>query len=59
MPLTALQPSPDFAKTDEASRACTETVESGDELPAALQRAIKSATDERRQALLNIRIARP
>ncbi len=57
MPLTALQPSPDFVKTAEASRAHAETVESGDDLPAALDRAITVATGERRQVLLNIRIA--
>jgi acetolactate synthase-1/2/3 large subunit len=56
MPLTALQPSPDFAKTAEASRAYAETVETGEDLPAALQRAIDVATSERRQVLLNIHI---
>ncbi len=58
IPLTRLQPSPDFTKTAEASRAYTETVEMGDELPAALDRAIRVATEENRQVLLNIAIAR-
>lgn len=58
VPLTRLQPSPDFTKTAEASRAYTETVETGDELPAALDRAIRVATEEKRQVLLNIAIAR-
>ena len=58
VPLTGLRPSPDFVKTAEASRAYAETVELGDGLPAALERAIKVATEERRQVLLNIAIAR-
>ena len=58
VPLTSLQPSPDFTKTAEASRAYTETVVDGKEVPAALERAIKVATEERRQVLLNIAIER-
>jgi acetolactate synthase-1/2/3 large subunit len=57
MPLTALAPSPDFVKTAEASRAYGEDVTEGEALPAALERAIKIATGERRPALLNIRTA--
>ncbi len=57
VPLTALSPSPDFARTAEASRAHAETIEDGQDLPAALARAIEVATTERRQVLLNIRIA--
>ncbi|MDE2912995.1 MAG: thiamine pyrophosphate-requiring protein [Paracoccaceae bacterium] len=58
VPLTSLRPSPDFAKTAEASRAHTETVFDGNELPAALERAIRVATEEGRQTLLNIAIER-
>ncbi|WP_415714568.1 thiamine pyrophosphate-requiring protein [Roseibium sp.] len=58
VPLTSLKPSPDFAKTAEASRAYTETVTTGEDLPAALDRAIKVATIEKRQVLLNIAIER-
>ncbi len=58
VPLTSLRPSPDFTRTAEASRAYTETVASGEELPAALERAIRVATEERRQVLLNIAISR-
>ena len=58
VPLTSLRPSPDFTRTAEASRAYTETVTEGDALPAALERAIKVATEEKRQVLLNIAIAR-
>ena len=58
VPLTSLRPSPDFTKTAEASRAYTETVRDGADLPAALNRAIKVAIEEKRQVLLNIAIAR-
>jgi acetolactate synthase-1/2/3 large subunit len=58
VPLTSLRPSPDFTKTAEASRAYTETVTDGEALPAALARAIRVATGEKRQVLLNIAIAR-
>ena len=58
VPLTSLQPSPDFCKTAEASRAHTETVQDGAELPTALDRAIRVATEEKRQCLLNIAIKR-
>lgn len=58
VPLTSLRPSPDFTKTAEASRAYTETVTDGRELPAALERAIEVATGDKRQVLLNIAIER-
>ncbi|MEC7962831.1 MAG: thiamine pyrophosphate-requiring protein [Pseudomonadota bacterium] len=58
VPLTSLRPSPDFTKTAEASRAYTETVVDGAELPAALDRAIEVAITEKRQVLLNIAIER-
>ncbi|MGP6089644.1 thiamine pyrophosphate-requiring protein [Antarctobacter jejuensis] len=58
VPLTSLRPSPDFTQTAKASRAWTETVTQGADLPAALDRAIAVATNERRQVLLNIAIAR-
>ena len=56
VPMTSLKPSPDFTLTAEASRAYAETVEQGADLPAALERAIRVATVERRHALLNIAI---
>ena len=58
VPLTSLRPSPDFTLTADASRAYTETVTEGEDLPAALDRAISVAIEERRQVLLNIAIAR-
>jgi len=56
-PLTALQPTPDFALTAKASRAYTETVGDGAGLPAALDRAIAAALGDRRQVLLDLHIA--
>lgn len=58
VPLTSLRPSPDFTKTAEASRAYAETIVDGNDLPGALERAIKIATTERRQVLINIAIER-
>ncbi len=57
MPLTALQPSPDFTLTAAASRAHARTVERGEDLAGALDQAIAVALREGRQALLDIRIA--
>ncbi|WP_367198010.1 thiamine pyrophosphate-requiring protein [Amorphus sp. 3PC139-8] len=57
MPLTSLEPAPDYLKVAEASRAHVERVEHGRDLPAALQRAIHVIRTERRQALLDVRIA--
>ena len=56
--LTSLRPSPDFCQTASASRAYAETVKDGKDLPAALDRAIKVAQNEKRQVLLNVLIAR-
>ncbi|MGH1353525.1 MAG: thiamine pyrophosphate-requiring protein [Thalassovita sp.] len=56
-PMTSLRPSPDFTQTARASRAYTETICNGADLPPALERAITVATSERRQVLLNIAIA--
>lgn len=56
VPLTALTPSPDFAMVAMASRAHCETVDTSADLPAALQRAIRAVTVERRQALIDVRV---
>ena len=56
VPLTQLAPSPDFAKVAEASRAHAETVASAADLDAAIARAIRVVTEDRRQALLDVRI---
>ena len=57
MPLTSLEPAPEYTKVAEASRAHVERVESGADLPAALARAIGVIRGERRQALLDLRVA--
>ena len=56
MPLTSLEPAPDYLKVAEASRAHTERVEHGRDLPGALARAIAVIRDERRQAVLDVRV---
>lgn len=57
MPLTALDPSPDFRQVARASRAHAERVEKAADLPGALTRALEVIRTERRQALLDVRVA--
>ncbi len=57
MPITSLAPSPDYGQIIGASRGWSEDVERGAALPAALERAIAVVRDEKRQALLNLRVA--
>jgi acetolactate synthase-1/2/3 large subunit len=57
-PLTFMEPSPGFEKVVEASGGYGELVEHPDQLPGALQRALKAVKTEGRQALLNVRIKR-
>jgi acetolactate synthase I/II/III large subunit len=57
MPLTSLEPAPDYTAIAAASRAHVERVEHGRDLPAALERAIGVIRGERRQALLELRVA--
>lgn len=56
VPLTALTPSPYYTQTAAASRAHVERVEDGKDLPAALARALKITTKERKQVLLDLQI---
>ncbi len=56
VPLTQLAPSPDFAVVARASRAHAETVTRAADFDAALERAIRVVTEDRRQALLDVRI---
>ncbi len=53
-PLIHLDELPAFEKVCEASGGYGERVEDPGELPAALERAIRVVTQERRQALLNV-----
>ena len=57
MPITSLQPLPDFCKVAEASRGFAQRVEHGSDLPKALSRAIDVIKTERRQALLEVIVA--
>jgi len=57
VPLTSLAPLPDFCAVAKASRAHAERVDRGEDLPAALERAVKAIREERRQALLDVNVA--
>jgi acetolactate synthase-1/2/3 large subunit len=56
MPLTSLDPAPDYLQVAAASRAHVERVDHGRDLPAALQRALEVIRTERRQAVLDVRV---
>jgi acetolactate synthase-1/2/3 large subunit len=58
MPLTSLEPAPDYAMLIRASRGHGERVEDPAELPAAIARALDAVQRERRQALLDV-VVRP
>jgi acetolactate synthase-1/2/3 large subunit len=57
MPLTSLEPTPDYIMIAAASRAYGERVEHGRDLSAALDRAIRVIRRERRQAVIELNIA--
>ena len=57
VPLTSLEPLPDFAAIARASRAHAERIENAVDLPAALARAVEFIRKERRQVLLDVRVA--
>ena len=57
MPLTSLEPTPNFVKTAEASRAWTATVDRGDDLLEVLKEAIDHVKTNRSQAMIDIRVA--
>ncbi len=59
MPLTSLRPSPDFCQVAEASRGYAEKVERGEDLPAALARAVEVIRTEKRHALLELMVSVP
>jgi len=56
MPITALDPAPDYAAVARAHGAFAERVESGADLPAALQRAL-AATKSGQQAMLEVMVS--
>ncbi|HEY4135241.1 MAG TPA: thiamine pyrophosphate-requiring protein [Alphaproteobacteria bacterium] len=57
MPVTALEPETDYAAYARASGGFGETVMTGEDVPAALKRALHAVKVEKRQALLNVRLA--
>lgn len=57
MPLTSLEPVPDFTAVARASRAHAERVETAEALPDALARALSVVRGEGRAALLDVRVA--
>jgi acetolactate synthase-1/2/3 large subunit len=59
MPLTELDPAPDYELICRASGGHAEKVEDPATLPDALARALKVVREERRQALLNVICKKP
>jgi acetolactate synthase-1/2/3 large subunit len=59
MPLTELDPAPDYELICRASGGHAERVEDPAELPAALERALRTVRTEKRQALLNVICKKP
>jgi len=57
IPLTSLEPLPDFTQVARASRAHAERIERGADLPDALRRAVEVIRTERRQVLLDLSVA--
>ena len=55
MPLSDLSPAPDYTMIAGASRAYTEKVDNGADLPGALARAVEVIRTERRQVLLELK----
>ncbi|QDY69080.1 thiamine pyrophosphate-requiring protein [Qingshengfaniella alkalisoli] len=56
MPLTSLEPSPDFCSVAKASRAWTKSVSAADELRMAIDEAIAVCRKEKRCAFLEVMI---
>lgn len=59
MPLTELDPAPDYELVCRASGGHAERVEDPAQLPGALKRALSVVRDEKRQALLNVICKKP
>jgi acetolactate synthase-1/2/3 large subunit len=59
MPLSELDPAPDYEKICEACGGWGERVEDPADLPDALARALRVVREERRQALLNVICKKP
>jgi acetolactate synthase-1/2/3 large subunit len=59
MPLTALEPAPDYEMVCRASGGHGERVEDPAQLPAALARGLRIVKEEKRQVLLNVICRKP
>ena len=59
LPITSLEPLPDYCKIAEASRAHTQRVKKGIDLPDALLQAVKVIRNEKRQALIDVCVTTP
>jgi acetolactate synthase-1/2/3 large subunit len=59
MPLTALEPAPDYEMVCQASGGHGERVEDPAQLAGALSRALRIVKEEKRQALLNVICKKP
>jgi len=59
MPLTALDPAPDYELVCRASGGHGERVEDAAQLPATLERALRIVKEEKRQVLLNVICKKP
>jgi acetolactate synthase-1/2/3 large subunit len=59
MPMSDLDPAPDYELVCRASGGHAERVEDPTELPAALARALRVVREEKRQALLNVICKKP
>ncbi|NNE23033.1 MAG: thiamine pyrophosphate-requiring protein [Rhizobiales bacterium] len=56
MPMSSLEPSPDYAMIAAASRAWSTTIADGKELAAAIAEALKVIATERRQAMIEVMV---
>jgi acetolactate synthase-1/2/3 large subunit len=59
MPLSDLEPAPDYELVCRASGGHAERVEDPNALPEALRRALRAVREEKRQALLNVICRKP
>lgn len=58
MPMSSLDPSPDYAMIAAASRAWSRTIEDGKDLPGALMEALNVVRTERRQAMIEVMVTK-
>lgn len=57
MPLTGIEPAPDFTQVASASSTWTARVEQGQDLPATLDAALRHIAEKRSQAFIDVRVA--